>query len=95
MSGGGDVGGWTPLQRSVVEAWKVAEGSRKISTGKLRVGERGSTYQIPSPFIDSCDIWETLCVVLGVYTARTHYPDTDRRTRARQPVFVGRTNPVR
>jgi hypothetical protein len=45
-----------PLQRSVVEAWKAAEGLRKISTEKQREGECGSDGRIPSRFIHSRDI---------------------------------------
>jgi hypothetical protein len=78
MSGGGDVGGWTPLQCSVAKAWEELEGSRKINAEKQRVGKRGSAGQIPSPFIHSHDIWMMMCTTLGVRTPRAHHPDTDR-----------------
>jgi hypothetical protein len=77
MSEDEDVGGWMPLLRSVAGVWQAAEGSRlkgkdkEDQCKKTRMGERGSTNRIPSPFIHSRDVWETPCMVLGVHTPRT------------------------
>jgi hypothetical protein len=72
-----------PWQQAVAEACIAAEESSKITVGKQRVGECGSTGLIPSPFIHSRNVWEALCAVLGVCTTCGHYLDTNNGLRAR------------
>jgi hypothetical protein len=68
------------------------ESSRRVNGGQSREaksGKCGSTDEIPSPFIHSRDVWETLRMVLGVHNPGAHCSNTDRRLGACQPVCVG------